>query len=291
MKKFLKKLYIYQKERFPLLILLFTTLVTIICIAVITETELIFRQFLLIYFCALSFLFHFRVIDEIRDFSHDKKHHPKRPVHRGLITIRELLIIDIILLTISFIITFFQGMLPFLISLIFILFSIFSLKNFGLKKFFEGRLILYHLVNSPSMVLIFLFILASLTSTLVLSNIIVLYLLFYYINIFLLEIGRKIYLDEKKIKSLDTYSYSMGLDNALFLLISLLITNYLLFIFIILVLNSNSVIIFLISFFVVLFSILTLIYYRYKPLKKINKLAQLSLFIFFIALNLLIYFS
>lgn len=291
MKGILNKLYLYQKERFPLIFLLFTTLSTILCLILLTESQIRFDDLISVYFCALVFLFHFRVIDEIRDYSHDKKYYPERPISRGLISINQLLITDIVLLSILLIITILYSIQLFAISLIFIAFSLIALKNFGFKNYFQNKLILYHLINSPSMIIIFLFILFFLLGSFTFSTNLILYLFLYYSNIFLLEVGRKSYIDNDKIKFNDTYSSSLGLNILFIFLLFLLFLSYALFIIIILSLNNISLIALLLSILLFIFSLITIIFNRFASTKKINKLMQLSFFTFFVGLNLLIYFA
>ena len=91
----LRRFYIYQDERFPLKYLAFTTFAVVISSAAILSFDVSITKILASYFSGLFFIFHIRVIDESRDFKHDVKFHPKRPIPRGLITIKELMILDL----------------------------------------------------------------------------------------------------------------------------------------------------------------------------------------------------
>ena len=75
----LKRLWIYQQERFPLLILSSTTLSVVLStyaiITTITKVDDVLIKVVSAVLMALAFLFHTRVIDEHRDIDHDNTHH------------------------------------------------------------------------------------------------------------------------------------------------------------------------------------------------------------------------
>ncbi|MFZ9732542.1 MAG: UbiA family prenyltransferase [Schleiferiaceae bacterium] len=92
-KPFLRRLWQYQAERFPLAALVPTTA------AVLYSTWAVLRangadeplwKYLALGVAGLSFLLHTRLIDELRDRDVDDVHHPDRPLQRGLVTADEL---------------------------------------------------------------------------------------------------------------------------------------------------------------------------------------------------------
>src|SRR3989338_8000879 len=89
-KSLLYRYTIYQRERFPLAILVFTTLAVLLSSAAILYYNVTFIQMIVTFFAVLAYLFHMRVIDEKRDFNHDSQHHKSRPIQQGVITIEEL---------------------------------------------------------------------------------------------------------------------------------------------------------------------------------------------------------
>jgi 4-hydroxybenzoate polyprenyltransferase len=94
MNPFAHRLWIYQKERFPLGILSITTAAVLASTYAVLEfsypISIPWWKYVALGIAGLSFMLHTRIIDEIRDKDIDDLHHPERPIQRGLITIREL---------------------------------------------------------------------------------------------------------------------------------------------------------------------------------------------------------
>ena len=101
----LKRFYIYQEERFPIIFLILATFPVILSSrAIIAEANLSFFNILLVLFASISYLFHIRVIDEYRDFKHDSLYHSDRPVQKEIISLIELKKIDFIAIVLFLII-------------------------------------------------------------------------------------------------------------------------------------------------------------------------------------------
>ena len=66
----------------------------------------------------LLFLFRLRLFDEFKDFVHDKKYYPSRPVPRGLISFREIKKLAFATLILELLISFSNGLIS---SIFFIL--------------------------------------------------------------------------------------------------------------------------------------------------------------------------
>jgi hypothetical protein len=94
MKSFPSRLWQYQKERFPLWILTFTTLAVLISTAaILTGTgyhDIPLWKYAALGIAGLSFMLHTRITDELRDKEVDDLHHPERPLQRGLVTVQEM---------------------------------------------------------------------------------------------------------------------------------------------------------------------------------------------------------
>ena len=95
----LKRFIKYQDIRFPIKILGFTTLASVLSSAAILNYDVNLWQILSAYFAILFFMFHIRVIDESRDFANDSINHSDHPIHQGLISLKQLFIFDIVGLT------------------------------------------------------------------------------------------------------------------------------------------------------------------------------------------------
>lgn len=86
---FIRRFWIFQNERVPIIALFVFNLALTTAVAKISNNFdwtniLIATLMLTLYFLQI------RLADEPKDFEHDNKYHPKRPVQRGLITLKEL---------------------------------------------------------------------------------------------------------------------------------------------------------------------------------------------------------
>lgn len=103
----MKSFYIYQKERFPII-------VNLILIGSFTFSALSFSKNLRveeysvdwnIFFSGLvitfTTFFLIRIIDEFKDFESDKEHRPHLPVQRGIISLGKLKIVGVVLFSIQ----------------------------------------------------------------------------------------------------------------------------------------------------------------------------------------------
>lgn len=114
----LKRFYIYQKERFPLL-------VNLLLITALTFSTMSFSRnlmnptsgvdygiFISILTITFTTFFLIRLIDEFKDFEIDKEHRPYLPLHRGLVSKTELKVLIGILAVVQAVVMIF--FIPFL---------------------------------------------------------------------------------------------------------------------------------------------------------------------------------
>ena len=131
---FIKKWYIYQKERFPILtfgLYVFCITIAVFCFTTSTaelkyyrwiyenplsylmgaplpyvmQWSLILPMFIVAF---LQFLM-IRIIDEFKDYKEDCKYRPYRPVPRGLITLKELKVLFVICAILQLMITIYAN--------------------------------------------------------------------------------------------------------------------------------------------------------------------------------------
>src|ERR1700741_4680326 len=104
---FLKRFYIYQKERFP--ILGYAVLVASFSFSAISYSRICrgaagfvdWKIYLVGIFTTISLFLLVRIFDEFKDAADDAKYRKELPVPRGLISLRELAILGIILATLQ----------------------------------------------------------------------------------------------------------------------------------------------------------------------------------------------
>lgn len=279
----------FIKDRFPLHILTFTTLSTVLATAQISSASYSFIQLGIAFLITTFALFHVRAIDERRDFVLDTKLHPKRPVQLGVISVRKLLTLSVFGMIFSLVLALYFDTTTFLITLFFIVFTTFAALDFFIAPLFTNRPLLYHIVNSPQMILLQWMMLSVFTQSFEIQNIQLLFMALVYNNIFILEVVRKVKNPEND--SSDTYSSILGLKRSI-LILSLLVVSG--FIFYVLTLNEfgKSQ-----SFYTVAGALLcvgvliTFWVFYYKPKKRFQKIMELASLLMYIFLNLFIFFA
>jgi 4-hydroxybenzoate polyprenyltransferase len=275
----------YQANRFPLKILGFTTLASVLSSAAILNYEVNIWLILAAYFAILFLMFHIRVVDESRDFTTDSINRKDHPIHTGIIGLKQLIIIDIIGIVIVITLSILNGINALIILGLFLLFTAVAWKNFFLGEYFKGKNILYHLVNSPQMIILQLYIFTLYTGNVKYSSVMWMLVLFIYLNIFILEVVRKIKISKEDSKVKDTYSSSIGYRKSILFLYFLSISSFIVYFLLMNFLDTSTVKI-LISilplFLLLTFSIL---FHLKRKSKLSEKILLLSTVLQYVGLN------
>ncbi len=274
--------------RFPLQVLVFTTLSTVLASADLATESFTIGQVLVAFIITILFLFHIRAIDERRDFTNDSKLHPDRPVQQGVISIKTLLTLSITGIVISLILAFFTSIPTFIIACFFIVFTSFAAFDFFIPSVFKNKPVLYHIVNSPQMVLLQWLIFSIFTKSFSLSTEMYLFMLLIYNNIFILELVRKINAPEKD--SGDSFTAHLGLKKSLIFLISLVLSGFIIYVFILSGVDAHQ------SFYfygvvVSLIAIGVFGYFNFYPRKSFQKIMELSAVLLYVFINMFIYIA
>lgn len=284
-----KGLYIYQKKKFPVKFLFFTTLASVMCSAAVVNYQTSIIKIIAAFFAVMFFLFHIRVIDEIRDFKDDAVNHPENPVHNGTITIRQLFVFDIIGLLITIFISIFYGKGTMIFAGAILIFTTIASKDFFIRNLIVNRNFLYHIINSPQMILLQLYIFTLLTENLIFTKIIWFAVIFVYMNIFVLEVVRKIKLPQDESPVADTFSKSMGFRKSLIVNYVFSIMTFISFYFLISEIDIfKNLTYFLTSIILLIFVSFTTFFHLKKQQKKTEKLLLLSVLTMYVGLNLLV---
>lgn len=279
------KYFIY---RFPILLLIFTTLAIIISVISIFQLDYNFKNIFLYLFTGLVFLFHIRVVDDYRDFDHDTKYYNERELQRWKLNIKKLFISAEILIVIILIVNYYYlWFIPVLIMIIWWANSLASINYFWFwKKIEKNYMILYHILNNFTLNTFFIYLYFN-TGILDLSSnfLIILHLIFLNLLVFLLEITRKIKSkDEKNIwdKYIDKYWYKKN-----FYIISLIlvfifgIINYFFYDLEIDLYTFKYIFYCLVFFILLLFNIL---HFKYKTKNYKNGILLFSLIFYLFSL-------
>jgi 4-hydroxybenzoate polyprenyltransferase len=288
---FLFKLYSYQKERFPLAVLLFTTLAVVLSSLAVSISpgialgELLYKSiFPLI--AGIIFMFNIRVLDELKDLEFDNKNHIGRPVQRGLITLKSLFVINFSLILLLILINIFIS----IYAIIFLLFSILYSFLAGLDFFsnkIRTKFLLYNFLCSIQLLFFQFYIYYLIGNMDIFTNFITYFhLAFVTFNSGIIEVGRKLKVKQNEGNGKDTYSSQMGKKSSA-ILFFLLGFFTLLFFFYTMVLLKASTFLVMIGLTVFLILMGSIVFYLSSEKPISEKIIALSGIIFYITLHLL----
>lgn len=282
----------YQKERFPFAVLIFTTLSVVLSSAAVVDNNLSlvsqWKNIVVGTITCLLFLFNIRVFDDFKDENFDDEFHKKRPIQRGLISLTELNIINLIFLIIQTILNFFISLYAFMYWALALIYSLIARAEFFMKNFIRKKFILYNTLNLFQMLFLQIYLYALIEPDFSISNsLLAIHFIFVLTNAVILEIARKLKGNEEESLGKDTYSGRYGVKTAsIIYAVSFLIT-YLLFLVILLQL-SHSIVILIVSLAPLLLIILSTINYYMKRNKLSSKIVEGTAILFYLSMHLLL---
>lgn len=219
---FIKRFYIYQKERFPLLVhgILISSFsfsaisYSLICRGVDGFVD--WKIFLVGIFTTISLFMLVRIFDEFKDAEDDAKYRKSLPIPRGLISFKELKIIGVVLIILQVGLNLF--FFPKMLIMYFIVIIYLSLmgKEFFIPEWLKKHQFWY--VTSHMFIIPLIDIYASGLDWLLQGVDAPQGLIFFfavsYMNGIVIEIGRKIRAPEKEEEGVLTYSSMLGTNYA-----------------------------------------------------------------------------
>ena len=287
------RFYQYQKERFPFVLLIFTTLsVVLSSAAIVVGPNESFSQFLwpiiIGTITCLFFMFNIRVFDDYKDKSFDTKFHANRPVQRGLISLKELSSINIISMLLQFVVNLFVSITALLWWLLALCYSLIARYEFFCKDFIKKRFILYNLMNLMQMFFLQIYLYALIEPQFSFKDpLIFVHFIFVLSNAVILEIARKLKPKRDESKGLDTYSGRYGVKKSALIYAGSYIVTYGLFLYIMVNVAYSSLIALLSVLFFILIIYSTMYYVR-KQTKLSTKILEGVAILFYLAMHLLI---
>jgi 4-hydroxybenzoate polyprenyltransferase len=275
--KFPKRFAIYLKERFPphqliLLSLIFGTSAGIfaqkISMGSYQTLRIIFSSTAL-----LLFLFRLRIFDEFKDYYHDKKYYPLRPIPRGLLSFRELRILILATILFEFIVSFTNGLISLTFYLFAFFYSLLLLKEFFVKNWLRNHFATYISVHELLALFLFYYLFSLNVKTFgqIFETKLFLFSVLLVILFFSLEVARKIRPKNLEISSKDTYSAQYGIKGAIKLLAFISIAGFLFSIFILLKIDSLIIWTILPILIGLFFLIISLNQFANSPTEKLSK--------------------
>jgi 4-hydroxybenzoate polyprenyltransferase len=212
----LARWWVYQAERFPLIktvpLLAMFSAASISVSAVLAGRPVPGLGAYAIGFGMVFLLFfQLRVCDEIKDAEDDRRYRPERPIPRGLVTLREVVILGILTLPMTIALTLIWGSgLIWLLALVWVWLALMT-AEFGAPDWLKARPVLYLVSHMAIMPLIDLLVTGvewlphgaphpSLAWFVALS----------FANGCVLELGRKLWAAESERNGVDSYSRLWG---------------------------------------------------------------------------------
>lgn len=286
-----KNFYAYQKERFPIIILGLSLLPAILSSGAIVTQPVTIKFILLALVVSIGYLLHVRIIDEFRDYKHDLKHHKERPLSIGSITLNELHIIDWITIVLVIAAAAYASKQALLVVVLMLTYSFFARNEFFLGLKFRRHFYLYNAANLVQMFLLQILIYVLASEALLLTTIILVHFLFTSIGTIIFEFLRKVKMPGQDGTGQDTYTWFLGLNDALLVYAIFAILNILLFVKIMLLTQDT------VSYWLPITSLFvagtfgTLLINKLQKTDRTNQLMQLSFMVMYGAFNILIFLA
>jgi 4-hydroxybenzoate polyprenyltransferase len=168
----------------------------------------------------LFFLFRLRLFDELKDYAHDSKYYPDRPLHRGLVTVAGIKRLIVLTLAAEVFIAARAGLAPLAFFAASLGYSLLMFKEFFAPEWLRGRFALYITTHELLAVPLF-FYAAALQGPrpgLLADPGVWATALFLGCQLFFLEIARKMRPPEQENAARDTYTAQYGVRGASLLL-------------------------------------------------------------------------
>lgn len=224
---FIKRLYQYQKERFPVLQYVFYIPLFFFAYYITAQagSSAVFSYTIIGGIIAVFLIFfQLRLSDEIKDYETDSQFMPERPVQRGLISIKEVRIMLVVVTALIFLCSVFHSLrVLFLIGVVELYILLMSMEFFIGHKLKSNRFI-YAILHMVVMGLMCLYIIGYTPNGLLNLPVLALCISSFLCG-FIIEIGRKIEAPQDEREGVDNYSKLFGARAASFVLLIFCILN------------------------------------------------------------------
>jgi hypothetical protein len=292
MKKILsiiKKFYKYQKERFPIIVLGLSFLPAVLSSAVVVGTKVSLEFILLALIASLAYLLHVRIIDEFRDYEHDLIHHKDRPLSLGNITLVDLQVVDWPVIFTLIALAVYSSSQAVFIVVAMLLYSFLASKEFFLGLKLRKHFYLYNAVNLVQMLLLQVLVYTLADESFSFTGLVAVHFLFTATGTVIFEFLRKVKSPGQDGTGKDTYTWFLGLKNALLAYSFLATLNIIFYIKIMILTDNMSTAIGLVSVVLILGTTGALLIHKSYKEERTNQLMQLSFMVMYGTFNFLIF--
>lgn len=217
MLKFIKRWWIFSKERFPLLrhVLLIVFYVSANALVAFNSASLnavmTYKEALCV-IAVLFIFFHLRIFDEIKDYKNDLVVHKDRPLARGLIKVSEAKQVAAVLIILELCLAIMINKAAFIAALCTVIYSLIMYKEFFIGKWLRPKMATYALAHTLVSCWMSVFIFSAVTN-LNFWGIPKTYGIFVLVNwmIFnIFEFSRKTFGKEEEEELVESYSKRLG---------------------------------------------------------------------------------
>lgn len=242
----------------------------------------------------IFFLFlHIRIFDEFKDYEHDKLYYPKRPVARGLVTLKELKALGLLIIFLEVVLNVFLGLQIFFLYLLMLGFSFLMLKEFFLGEKLRDKLFIYTLLHQLIAILIAIYSYKAVgtPNMLLTSPILISHMIFLFLTVLFLEMARKVRAPYEENQSHDTYTSYFGAITASFIHAGIAIAMGILFTRIISPFNLSVPIVLLLLASAILYATSLILFNLQKTFVLSRIVRTTSISFAFLLNSIIIYFS
>lgn len=286
-----KNFYIYQKERFPIVVLGLSFLPAILSSGAVVASQAEFKFVLIALIVSVAYLLHVRIIDEFRDYEHDLRHHKERPVSSGIISLKELRVIDWLAIVAVPLASLYSGTGALLIAVAMLFYSYFARKEFFLGLQFRRYFYLYNAVNLVQMLLLQILVYTIANPSLSFTTLVTVHFLFTTTGTIIFEFLRKVKSPGNDGTGKDTYTWFLGLNNALLIYAIFATFNILLFVKAMFLIQTEITYWIPIAIALVVGTYSTLFINKMRKEEKTNQLMQLSFMVMYGSFNILLFLA
>lgn len=286
-----KNFYIYQKERFPIVVLGLSFLPAILSSGAVVASQAEFKFVLIALIVSVAYLLHVRIIDEFRDYKHDLRHHKERPVSSGVISLKELRVIDWLAIVAVPLVSLYGGPEALLIAVAMLLYSYFARKEFFLGLQFRRYFYLYNAVNLVQMLLLQILVYIIANPSFSFTTLVTVHFLFTTTGTIIFEFLRKVKSPGNDGTGKDTYTWFLGLNNALLIYAAFATFNILLFVKAMFLIQAEITYWIPVAIALVIGTYSTLLINKMRKEEKTNQLMQLSFMVMYGSFNILLFLA
>lgn len=216
----MSRIWTYQAERFPLkktvpLLAVFSA-ASICASATLSGRELPgVGAFITGFIVAMALFFQMRVCDEVKDFDDDMRYRPDRPIPRGLVSMRGVVVSGVVTVPVAVLaVWLWHASVLWLLLLVWIWLTAMTFE-FGFPSFLKARPVLYLISHMAIMPLIDILLTGiEWVPSSGGSPYLWLFIALSFVNGCVLEIGRKLWSPVNEIDGVETYSRLWGATRA-----------------------------------------------------------------------------